>query len=285
MRYHTPRIQDFVQALGKIPAFYTLPLALVSYLGCHYLATLPIVVRKGASANDLGNALAMTILKGAAMAGQFLLPIILVMGALAWAIKWNEARKIQNLANSVTDTDTLANLSWQDFEAVVGHGFSNYGFQVQLTQAGADGGVDLVMNKDGNLFLVQCKHYLKRTVSVDVVRALHGSMVHFGADAAYVVTSGRFTRDAEDYVQGKSIWLYNGDKLKALLTKGRDIASDSGRLVLDRTIMTKTPNTPSCPVCGAATALQLAKQGPRSGKRFYGCTNWPDCKGAINADK
>ncbi|GAC1530230.1 MAG: hypothetical protein NVS2B16_37230 [Chloroflexota bacterium] len=37
--------------------------------------------------------------------------------------------------------------------------------------------------------------------------------------------------------------------------------------------------TPSCPVCGSAMVLQTAKSGANTGGQFYGCSNYPQCRG------
>ncbi len=36
---------------------------------------------------------------------------------------------------------------------------------------------------------------------------------------------------------------------------------------------------PACPKCGKPTVLRTAKAGPNAGKQFWGCSNYPDCKG------
>jgi four helix bundle suffix protein len=36
---------------------------------------------------------------------------------------------------------------------------------------------------------------------------------------------------------------------------------------------------PACPLCGQAMVLRTARQGPRTGERFWGCSHWPDCRG------
>ncbi len=41
----------------------------------------------------------------------------------------------------------------------------------------------------------------------------------------------------------------------------------------------QTDLIPNCPQCGKAMALRTAKQGQNAGQQFWGCTNYPDCKG------
>jgi restriction system protein len=38
---------------------------------------------------------------------------------------------------------------------------------------------------------------------------------------------------------------------------------------------------PTCPTCGGQTALRTAKAGKNPGSQFWGCTNYPTCKGTL----
>ncbi|MCD6413469.1 MAG: topoisomerase DNA-binding C4 zinc finger domain-containing protein [Elusimicrobia bacterium] len=37
-----------------------------------------------------------------------------------------------------------------------------------------------------------------------------------------------------------------------------------------------------CPICGANMVLRTAKRGRYKGKKFYGCSRYPKCKGIRN---
>jgi four helix bundle suffix protein len=39
------------------------------------------------------------------------------------------------------------------------------------------------------------------------------------------------------------------------------------------------PKAPNCPRCGKPMALRTARQGPRAGSQFWGCSGYPACKG------
>ena len=41
-------------------------------------------------------------------------------------------------------------------------------------------------------------------------------------------------------------------------------------------------STPSCPKCGSPMVLREAKKGQNAGKKFWGCTKFPQCKGTMN---
>lgn len=50
----------------------------------------------------------------------------------------------------------------------------------------------------------------------------------------------------------------------------------------------KTPGTssaPLCPKCGAPMVLRTAMRGERAGKRFWGCSRYPSCRGIVNIDE
>ena len=43
--------------------------------------------------------------------------------------------------------------------------------------------------------------------------------------------------------------------------------------------------TPACPKCGSAMVPRIAKSGANEGGKFWGCSNYPKCKGIINVGK
>jgi restriction system protein len=190
---------------------------------------------------------------------------------------------MKKLADNVATGAELSQLEWEDFENLTAAGFAANGFQVQRTAAGADGGIDLLMAREGHRFAVQCKHYRSGSIGVEKVRAFYGAMIHAEAEAGYFVTSGDFTSEARAFVEGKSLFLYNGGALLELLARGRDAASPGGRLILDRAERSSS-RTPACPLCRRTMQLKVAKQGTRTGKRFFGCSAFPDCRGTINVD-
>ena len=43
-------------------------------------------------------------------------------------------------------------------------------------------------------------------------------------------------------------------------------------------------DTPECPVCGNAMVLREAKKGKNEGNKFWGCSQFPKCRGAITLE-
>jgi ssDNA-binding Zn-finger/Zn-ribbon topoisomerase 1 len=44
-----------------------------------------------------------------------------------------------------------------------------------------------------------------------------------------------------------------------------------------------TMGAPQCPRCGAEMALELVRRGKEAGSRFWGCTEYPNCRGTREA--
>lgn len=49
--------------------------------------------------------------------------------------------------------------------------------------------------------------------------------------------------------------------------------------------MTAKANTPDCPLCGKLMVRRTAKRGQNHGNQFWGCPNYPKCKGTIYDDQ
>ena len=47
-------------------------------------------------------------------------------------------------------------------------------------------------------------------------------------------------------------------------------------------IVANKSNSESCPKCGSTMVLRETKQGKNVGQKFWGCTNFPKCKGIVN---
>lgn len=42
--------------------------------------------------------------------------------------------------------------------------------------------------------------------------------------------------------------------------------------------------SPKCPICGSDMVLRVAKKGRYAGNKFFGCKQYPRCKGLINQE-
>jgi restriction system protein len=140
---------------------------------------------------------------------------------------------------------------------------------------GPDGGVDLGLTKNGQRYLVQCKHWRKRQVGVTVVRELNGFVSAQGAHGGFVVTGGEFSREAREFADSCGIKLIDGPALEDLIgDMPRRNSADSG-------VVAAAPSAPGCPRCGLSMVERKAKQGKFVGKPFWGCQQYPKCSGIV----
>ncbi len=107
---------------------------------------------------------------------------------------------------------TMQRMEPTEFEEFVATLFRGMGYRVESTRASGDEGVDLRLRRGRHTAVVQCKRY-QGSVGQPVVRDLYGTMLHVGADEAYLVTTGRITRAARRWAQGKPIHLVDGARL------------------------------------------------------------------------
>ncbi|WP_203322014.1 restriction endonuclease [Pseudoxanthomonas beigongshangi] len=207
---------------------------------------------------------------------------VCAIGALA---SFFNARRTRRLLDTRTDLESLAALGWRDFERLVGEAFRRRGYSVEETGlGGADGGIDLILRRDGRRILVQCKQWRRERVPVNVVREMYGLMAHHRADEVRIAALGGFTPDAERFAEGKRIGLIDGSTLLAMIELGRVVSSgaiDARNRVEPKLAATteKLIDIPSCPRCGETMVHRVNR---RNGNGFWGCSTFPTCKGIRN---
>jgi hypothetical protein len=92
-----------------------------------------------------------------------------------------------------------------DFENEVAKWFVQKGYNAITTQHSADGGVDIVLEKDGVKEYVQCKHYMNQTISVATVRELFGVMASDNIKSGYIVSLYGMTQGAAEFAYKNNI--------------------------------------------------------------------------------
>lgn len=219
-------------------------------------------------------------IKTFAMFGQFLLPAIFCIGAMVSALQRVRRRGLLQQA-IVSPSRITDGMNWQEFELLVGEAFRQRGYAVEETVPGPDGGVDLVLRKDGEKFLVQCKQWRALKVSVTVVRELYGVMAAQGAAGGFVVTSGQFTAEAKSFAAGRHVTLIDGEALRTWLPSVVDRPLQPAPLnPLPSSVRPASSMTaPACPICQSIMVRRTAKRGVNVGRQFWGCSKFPACRG------
>lgn len=264
--------EDIMELVAKLPWWAGVGLAVGSYLILHPIAERPAPV--ATQLDQLGSMAAQVIWRTMAFYGQYLLPVFCLVGAVVSALKRRSRKQLIEHSTANPAGDAFNSMSWQQFEQLVGEGFRRLGYQIKETgRAGPDGGVDLELRRGGELHLVQCKQWRAQRVGVDVVRELYGVMAAQGAAGGFVVTSGRFTAEAENFAVGRNVQLIDGEQLKSLLEPNAH-----HRQPVSATTQGDDTGV-KCPLCDNKMVLRVAKRGSQSGNRFWGCSDFPSCRG------
>jgi len=270
--------EDMIEIAVKLPWWGGLLLVLLAYLGFHGLATMQLPQLN--SSEGLGQLPARQLLKTLATALQYIVPAAFLIGTVGSAMGRAKRRRLLAAAADAMGSENLSGMSWQEFEMLVGEAFRRRGFRVQETDGGPDGGMDLVLAKDGARHLVQCKHWKSRKVGVKTVRELFGVMNAEGAVSGYLVTSGGFTKEAWSFADGKNLQLMDGSALRKLIQEVQPSASVvAARQPAIRSTSAAPVASLSCPKCGASMVQRVAKQGKKAGQSFWGCSSFPKCRG------
>lgn len=190
----------------------------------------------------------------------------------------------------------IQNMKPDVFEDWVAARFRGLGYSVKVAGSQGDHGADLVVEKDGQTSIVQCKNYRAWSVGEPILRDLYGAMHDFGAEKAFLVTTGRMTQAARNWAQGKPIEIWDGDEV-ARLSKGVSTSASRNvtQLTFDTTlsdlsdgteeVRTPAPPFPSekgqsqapakCPKCGAGLVV---KRNRATGESFLACPGFPSCR-------
>jgi len=217
--------------------------------------------------------------------------VFLVVSALRWPLPWLWAGIVlltgvvgqltrlerRGLVAKTKTIDHLKGLSWTRFEQLVAEAYRQRGYSVSETSAGADGGVDLVLRRDGETTYVQCKQWKQRQVGVRPVRELYGCMADGRAQRGVLLCSGSYTPEAVRWAQGKRLELIDGQGVLTLLGQAGVQTQAPVRFEPSPAAEVK-----DCPRCGSPMVLRTARTGPNAGGQFWGCSRFPDCRGIVN---
>lgn len=218
---------------------------------------------------------------GAQLAGGALDVLLWMLAGVCWLgalISLLGRKKRKQLLEAQTGLDTLRAMSWRELEQLVSEAYRRQGYEVEETgRGGADGGVDLVLRRDGRLSLVQCKHWRTQRVGVPVVREQFGLLTHHRADAAIIVTTGDFTTEAAAFAEGKPIELMAGPALWALVQSVQRQATPAMPMpAIPANAEAADSPEPACPRCSAPMVRRTAR---KTNADFFGCSRYPACRG------
>ena len=187
--------------------------------------------------------------------------------------------------------DYMKELNDEEFEKLIAMIFKQRGYSVSEKRSRDDHAVDVVLHMNNEMTLVQYKHWREHHVDVEAINILHSAMDDESAHHGIVITSGIFTNDALDFALGKALMLINGIDLSQMvevLSASKEEKGTSFEKQIEESIAEKKSDIPEieplCPICSRKMIKRTAKKGKNAGNSFWGCSQFPNCRGVESID-
>lgn len=188
---------------------------------------------------------------------------VVLIGALVFVVMAEKIR-LKRGAKWLSDRELLnelRQLTPDEFEKYIANLFSSLGYQTNVSGSPYDQGIDIIAEKNGLKYYIQCKKYITSSVGVHDVRDFYGAIAdHLSQAKGYFITTNTFTLEAEKFAEDKPIELIDGFKLIQYI-----------KLAKKKTEKINTA-TKICPRCGNKLVVRNGKYG-----QFLGCSNYPKC--------
>lgn len=145
----------------------------------------------------------------------FNLGIILavVSAFIFFAVAWVVLCKRFRHSNRVRRMDTMEGLDFEHYcaDLLAANGF----VEVEVTQGSGDYGVDILAEKDGVTYAIQCKRY-NNLVGVKAVQEAYAGRDFYDRMVGCVLTNQYFTKPAAEAARKLKILLWDRDFLQSL---------------------------------------------------------------------
>lgn len=180
--------------------------------------------------------------------------------------------------------DYLKELDDHEFDKLISMLFKQRGYSVSTTEQNNNDSVDIVLKMNSEKTFIQYKHWREYQVDVAVIEAFYAVMESESIPHGIVITTGLFTQDALDYSHGKHLLLINGvdlSQMVGVLSASNDDGADN-EAQIDKAVEEMPELEPLCPICGREMIKRTAKKGKNAGNTFWGCSQFPNCRGVVS---
>jgi restriction system protein len=202
---------NIIDFLAQVPWWAYLAISASFYLLLNYLV--PYFEVQNALFNEAQVSLGPAIAPVVALA--------LLAPASFSLLKLNRKNKLHELREEIK---SIQELPWQQFKEMVAEAYRRSGYMILETSSFAtDPGVDLVMRKSANLYLLQCRYWQNRKLGIREAKKLQALLHEKHATAAFLLTTGIFTKEARHYALSRPINLVDGIELVELLGGSKTI--------------------------------------------------------------
>lgn len=152
-------------------------------------------------------------------------PVLFVLRVLFWPFKilfrflgWLYRRIREKRQFRKADFDLMDGWEFEEYvaELLVRNGYHN----VEVTRGSGDQGVDILAEKDGVTYALQCKHYTSK-ISNKAVQEAYAGARFYGCDVPVVLTNSYFYPSALELGEEIGVELWDREILKGLIRIAR----------------------------------------------------------------
>ena len=196
--------------------------------------------------------------------------------------------KRRRLLGRQSSLNTLQSMTWLEFEHLVGEIYRQQGYRVEEKGGSRpDGGVDIVLRRNGETVLVQCKQWKTQSVGVKPLRELRGVVANQAATRGVFITCGGYTSAARSEFADQPLELVDGPKLLELTQEVQAKRTHVQQPPIAQAAVSplgvaqaiSEAAEPTCPKCGNVMKRKTARQGANAGNEFWGCSQYSRCRG------
>ncbi|HWH84026.1 MAG TPA: restriction endonuclease [Burkholderiaceae bacterium] len=143
--------------------------------------------------------------------------LLLVAGGGLSAAWWMRRRAPAHAAGrDAGGAQRFEGMTSRDIEALVAEALRKQGYEQVAARAG-----ELMLRRERETYLLDCRHWQSQKVGVAEVDALARSMKVRGAGAGFMLSGGRFAREAITFAAACNVRLIDGAGLRGLVAKAQ----------------------------------------------------------------
>lgn len=168
--------------------------------------------------------------------------------------------------------EQLRAIDWFQFEKLVALAYRKLGYAVtRRGGANPDGGIDLMIEKDGQRSAIQCKQWKTWNVGVKAVREFLGALTDAEIQKGVFITLCGYTGEAKQLAEKHGMEIVNETGLAKMI-------EDTNARFDPETLAILRDTRKFCPKCEQEMVLRTATKGLGVGRQFWGCSAYPKCR-------
>lgn len=144
---------------------------------------------------------------------------------------WSVIDEILDICSYESDEEEIPNLSFDtnnpyEYEHIIAQKLTELGWNAHPTSGSGDQGADVIAEKYGIVFVIQCKLY-SQPVGNKAVQEVTSARDYYDASGAVVVTNNDYTKSARQLAESQTVWLLHDSQLEEWDSAIEEMISDS----------------------------------------------------------